>query len=93
MNRRPPLSHLLALPLALTLAAPAPAQQAAPKNTKAANAAAKSDARVTLNFVNADIEAVTRAMGAMLNRQMLVDPRVKGSITVYSETPLTVREA
>jgi general secretion pathway protein D len=32
-------------------------------------------------------------MGAMLNRQMLVDPRVKGSITVYSEIPLTVREA
>ena len=48
---------------------------------------------MTLNFVNADIEAVTRAMGAMLDRQFIVDPRVKGNITVYSETPLTVREA
>jgi general secretion pathway protein D len=90
MNRRPPFHPLWALALALGVAAAASAQQGAPR---AAGAATKSDARVTLNFVNADIEAVTRAMGAMLNRQMLVDPRVKGSITVYSEIPLTVREA
>jgi len=36
---------------------------------------------------------VTRAMGAMIERQIIVDPRVKGTITVYSETPLSVREA
>ena len=48
---------------------------------------------MTLNFVNADIEAVSRAIGAMLDRQLLVDPRVKGQITVYSEQPLTSREA
>jgi general secretion pathway protein D len=53
----------------------------------------KSPALVTVNFVNADIEAVTRAMAAMLERQIIVDPRVKGNITVYSEQPLTVREA
>ena len=55
--------------------------------------ALKSGSQVTLNFVNADVEAVTRAMGAMLDRQFIIDPRVKGNITVYSETPLTVREA
>jgi general secretion pathway protein D len=49
--------------------------------------------RVTLNFVNQDIEAVTRAIGAMMNRQIVVDPRVKGAITVYSEAPLTINEA
>jgi general secretion pathway protein D len=48
---------------------------------------------VTLNFVNADIEAVSRAMGAILRQQFVVDPRVKGNITLYSETPLTPREA
>jgi general secretion pathway protein D len=48
---------------------------------------------VTLNFVNADIEAVSRAIGAMLERPLLVDPRVKGQITVYSEQALTVPEA
>jgi general secretion pathway protein D len=48
---------------------------------------------VTVNFVNADLEAVTRAMAAMMDRQILVDPRVKGVITVYSEQPIPVRDA
>jgi general secretion pathway protein D len=48
---------------------------------------------VTLNFVNADIEGVTRAMAAILKQQFVVDPRVKGTITLYSEEPLTPREA
>ncbi|MCR5885483.1 hypothetical protein LRS03_22550 [Rhizobacter sp. J219] len=48
---------------------------------------------VTLNFVNADIEGVSRAMGAILKQQFVVDPRVKGTITLYSEEPLSPREA
>ncbi|MET0333604.1 MAG: type II secretion system secretin GspD [Rhizobacter sp.] len=48
---------------------------------------------VTLNFVNADIEGVSRAMGAILKQQFVVDPRVKGNITLYSEEPLSPREA
>jgi general secretion pathway protein D len=48
---------------------------------------------VTLNFVNADIEAVSRAIGAMLNRDILVDPRVKGTITVYNDKPQPLGEA
>ncbi len=71
-------------------AAPAPAPAAPAKKPAAQRGGA---ARVTMNFVNQDIEAVTRAIGAMMNRQMVVDPRVKGAITVYSETPLTVNEA
>ena len=55
--------------------------------------APKSRTPVTLNFVNADIDAVSRAIGAMLDRQLLVDPRVKGTITLYSEQPLPPREA
>ena len=50
-------------------------------------------APVTVNFVNADIEAVTRAMAAILKQQFVVDPRVKGNITLYSEDPLSPREA
>jgi len=48
---------------------------------------------VTLNFVNAEIEGVARAMSAILKRQFLVDPRVRGSITLYSEEPLSPGEA
>jgi len=86
-----PLSIGLAALVAL-LPPPLAAQQAGSKAT-GHSPALKSGTPVTLNFVNADIEAVTRAMGAMLDRQFIVDPRVKGNITVYSETPLTVREA
>ena len=53
----------------------------------------KSRAPVTVNFVNADIEGVTRAFAAMIDRPIVVDPRVRGSITVYSEQPQSVREA
>ncbi|MBX9794554.1 MAG: type II secretion system secretin GspD [Burkholderiaceae bacterium] len=48
---------------------------------------------VTLNFVNADIEAVSRAMAAILRQQFIVDPRVKGTMTLYSEQALSPREA
>ena len=48
---------------------------------------------VTLNFVNADIEGVARAMSAILKQQFVVDPRVKGTMTLYSETPLSPRDA
>jgi len=48
---------------------------------------------VTVNFVNTDIEAVTRAFAAMIERQIVVDPRVKGTVTVYSEQPQSVAEA
>ncbi|WP_293504410.1 type II secretion system secretin GspD [Roseateles sp.] len=60
---------------------------------KPAGPAVKASSPVTLNFVNADIEAVTRAIGVMLNRQIIIDPRVKGTITVYSEQPVSVAEA
>ena len=48
---------------------------------------------VTLNFVNADIEGVARAISSILRQQFIVDPRVRGNITLYSEEPLTPREA
>ncbi|HJV63137.1 MAG TPA: type II secretion system secretin GspD [Albitalea sp.] len=77
----------LAALLSLALIA-APGVQA-----QSAGARARAEPPVTLNFVNADIEGVTRAMAAILKQQFVVDPRVKGTITLYSEEPLTPREA
>ncbi len=59
----------------------------------AAPAVKRSAPTVTLNFVNAEIEGVARAMAAIVDRQILVDPRVKGAVTLYSDQPLTPREA
>ena len=87
---------------ATTLAQAAP-RKGAPAQAPADSAAVPDDAAVptsrsrgtpvTLNFVNADIEAVSRAIGAMLNRDILVDPRVKGNITVYNDKPQPLGEA
>lgn len=42
-------------------------------------------AQVTLNFVNADIDQVAKAIGAATNQTIIVDPRVKGQINLVSE--------
>jgi general secretion pathway protein D len=56
---------------------------------QAQSTAAKATAPVTLNFVDADIEAVARAMAAITGRTVLVDPRVKGTLTLTTDTPVS----
>ncbi|WP_304442608.1 secretin N-terminal domain-containing protein, partial [Pelomonas sp. KK5] len=80
----------LTLALALLGLAPTFALAAAPRSQ---GPALKAATPVTLNFVNADIEAVTRAIGVMMNRQFIIDPRVKGQITLYSEQQVSVQQA
>ncbi|POA25622.1 MULTISPECIES: type II secretion system secretin GspD [unclassified Pseudomonas] len=48
---------------------------------------------VTLNFVDADIQAVVRALSRSTGQQFLVDPRVKGSLTLVSEGQVPARQA
>ena len=43
---------------------------------------------VTLNFQNADIEAVARTMSTITGRNVVVDPRVKGTMTLATERPV-----
>ena len=87
-----PRATALVMALALTFGPggllPAGLAMAATKS-----AVRKEGPTVTLNFVNAEIEGVARAMAAIVERQILVDPRVKGNITLYSDQPLTPREA
>ncbi|MDP3135004.1 MAG: type II secretion system secretin GspD [Burkholderiaceae bacterium] len=40
---------------------------------------------ITLNFANADIEAVARTMATITGRNVVVDPRVKGTMTLVTE--------
>lgn len=48
---------------------------------------------VTLNFSNADIEAVARTMATITGRNVVVDPRVKGQITLTTENPISPQAA
>jgi len=49
--------------------------------------------QATLNFVGADIESVVKAVGQYTNRTFIVDPRVKGSINLVSEQPVSKARA
>lgn len=49
--------------------------------------------KYALNFVNADIDAVVRAVGSFTNQTYVVDPRVRGTISLVSPEPLTRTEA
>src|SRR6266571_1331646 len=47
-----------------------------------------ADEPVTLNFVNADIEAVVKAVAEMTGRNFVLDPRVKGVVNIVSAQPI-----
>jgi general secretion pathway protein D len=45
---------------------------------------------VVLNFQGADLQAVVKAMSQMTGRNMLIDPRVRGQVTIVSARPMPV---
>jgi general secretion pathway protein D len=51
--------------------------------------AQKGEEGVSLTFANADIETVIRAIGKISNRNILIDPRVKGSLNIVTSKPVT----
>lgn len=61
-----------ALSLALALVATAP----------------RAQENVTLNFVDADLGSVIRAVGEITGKNFILDPRVKGTINLVSSTPI-----
>ncbi|HZV55777.1 MAG TPA: type II secretion system secretin GspD, partial [Rhodocyclaceae bacterium] len=51
--------------------------------------AQKQDEGVSLSFANADIETVIRAISKISNRNILIDPRVKGTLNIVTSKPVT----
>jgi general secretion pathway protein D len=62
------------------------ADNAAATNNGAAGA--QGAGRVDLNFVDADLPNVVRALARYTGRNFVVDPRVKGKLTLVSEKPV-----
>src|SRR3954466_8278447 len=58
-----------------------------------AMASALAQQRLTLNFVNTEIEAVAPPMADFTGRAFIVDPRVKGTISLTIDQPLTPDQA
>ncbi len=79
---------------------PEPAAQQAPLGPDAAPAAQPPASRpgrnnrlrkgeVLFNFQRADVEAVVKTVSQMTGRNFILDPRVKGKITIISATPVS----
>src|SRR3989454_135021 len=71
-----------------------PAQPAPAPATRAPGAAGVAivprAGEVVLNFQGADLQAVVKAMSQMTGRNMLIDPRVRGQVTIVSARPMSV---
>lgn len=79
---------------------------AAPKNTNtnvstpttatsnsSMTASTTSDDKIVLNFENADIQTVIKAISKLSGKNFVVDPRVKGTVTIVSEKPVSKSES
>lgn len=86
---------LLAATTGATLANPATATAAANPATPtlALTPAVRPGAPITLNFVQAEIDAVARAMGVLIGRHVVVDPRISGTLNLQTERPVTPAQA
>src|SRR5690242_6494940 len=66
---------------------PAPAQAATASTSGIASA--DGDEKITVNFVNADIQSVIKAVGQQTGRNFILDPRVTGTVNIVSERPVS----
>lgn len=62
-------------------------------NTPQSNITVPDDGAVTLSFSNADIESVASVLAKATGQTILVDPKVKGTINLISNKPLTKAKA
>ncbi len=68
---------LASITLALALAGPASAQVTA------------QDEKITVNFVNADIQSVIKTIGQHTGKNFILDPRVTGTVNIVSDRPVS----
>lgn len=83
---RKPMRHLSVMTGAAVLSAGCLISSSVFAQTPAQNTA-------DLNFVGADIESVVKAIGHYTGSTFIIDPRVKGQVTLVSEKPLTKEQA
>jgi general secretion pathway protein D len=102
MQQSKPLTTLwvslsICLPLAFTAGSVSAQAPKANKKTSANannNTPAKATQEpVTLNFNNAEIEAVAKTLATLSGHNVVVDPRVKGTITLTSTVPVAPAQA
>ena len=83
----------ICMPLAFTAGSVSAQALKANKKTNANSAAKATQEPVTLNFNNAEIEAVAKTLATLSGHNVVVDPRVKGTITLTSTLPVAPAQA
>lgn len=79
----PAAASLLALGLAAAMAMPPAWGAGAHRPARGA-----AEAPMTINLVNADVASAVQAVAAATHRNFIVDPRVKGQVTLQFEKPV-----
>ena len=51
--------------------------------------AGAQDDKITVNFVNADIQSVIKTIGAHTGKNFILDPRVTGTVNIVSDRPVS----
>ena len=77
---------LILISALLATSTPSLAQTGKPSQTSSPK---KEEANISLSFVNADIDSVVKAVAKATGQTILIDPKVKGSINLVTEQPLT----
>lgn len=80
------------------LLAPLPAWAQRPATRSAApqppaDVSPPSRDQVVLNFVNADLDTVVKAVGQATGKNFVIDPRVKGTVNLVTEQPVSRSQA
>jgi len=86
---QPPPTQLSSSPKPATPPAGPATQSAKAAASPGAGTVALKEGEVLLNFQGADMQAVIKAVSQMTGRNFLLDPRVKGQITIISAKPVS----
>jgi general secretion pathway protein D len=76
-----------------TASTPEPPETAPAARPSGQLTVAPRSGEVLLNFQSADLQAVVKAMSQMTGRNMLIDPRVRGQVTIVSARPMPIAGA
>lgn len=90
-----PAARAVALLCSLSLLAPTPlwAQQPGAAPPAPPDITPRNRDQVVLNFVNADLDAVIKAVGQATGKNFVIDPRVKGTVNLVTEAPVSRAQA
>jgi general secretion pathway protein D len=79
------LTTTLALLSAMAIGVPTTIRHAAAQTTV--------DPEVTMNMRDADIRALIQWIAEQTRKQIVIDPRVQGKVTIFAEQPVTIAQA